>query len=274
MGWEIHFNYYEKNPEGRGYQTESPKSFKKQIGKMEEVPTDRVVAEIVKQMARRDVLVEVEGIFEYTKKPVSFKELKGSIVIKGQKFNLDGMTAESFSEPVNTVVVPQGETQVYHETQPRTLRERIGQTEVVENNVVVSNASNLKIIRMEVFEPHEADAPDILQRLASKGLYFTVNKKYPIFKEVPKEVTVKSEEGGVGSNVVLMYKVSDDNGKMCDLPSTYFHVPLPGLTFMSPQQNQPRPSAAPPRLMYMGSGQVNVTNDNGAAIPQLRRGVG
>src|SRR3954470_14873643 len=148
MGWEIHFNSYEKNKDGKGYDMESPTSFKKVIGKMDDIPLERVASEIVKQMARRDVLVEVDKIYEYTKKEISFREAKGAVVIKGQKFNLDGLPVEAVQEqsevrvqqvaPQKQLYVPStsvltdaigealGQTQPEPMNPMRSLRERIG----------------------------------------------------------------------------------------------------------------------------------------------------
>lgn len=309
MGWEIHFNSYDKNKDGRGYDMDNPTAFKKQIGKMDDIPLEKVVGEIVKQMARRDVLVEVDKIFEFTKKQVSFREAKGAVVIKGQKFNLDGMPVEAIQEtevqpqqqayaPTNLVIPTSNDMQslgINQEnagTPMRSLRERLGMTNP-EASVVIENpnqqsqfsqplgaeAANLRILRMESFDPDDHEV--VIQRLSAKGMSFTLGKKYPVFKEFPKEVTTKSQDRGVETNVLLIYKVSDDNNKLVDLPSTYFRVPTPGLTFMGPQQQQAQKAKQQyqPKLLYMGNGanyggggQINVGSDNGQMI-NIRRGV-
>lgn len=305
MGWEICFHSYEKNKDGRGYDMENPTSFKKVIGKMDDIPLERVASEIVKQMARRDVLVEVDKIFEYTKKEISFREVKGAVVIKNQKFNLDGLPTEQMVEAEATrpqplpymptsIVVPSSTDNLGNNqeiTAPmRSLRERLGMNP--ESSVVAENsnqqsqfnqplgpeAANLRILRMESFDPDDAEV--VIQRLKAKGMSFTLGKRYPVFKETPKEVVVKSQDRGVENNVLLIYKVSDDNNKIVDLPSTYFRIPTPGLTFMGGQQVQKERQQYQPKLLYMGNGSgagmgggaINVGNDDGRPV-SIRRGV-
>ena len=72
---------------------------------MEEVPLNKVAQCVLKEYARRDILVDEVEIFEYTKKPVVFKEIKGGVSIKGQKFGLDD---DFDSEPTSSPIEPAG----------------------------------------------------------------------------------------------------------------------------------------------------------------------
>ncbi len=289
MAWEVHFKYYEKNKESKGYDTENPKTFKKQVGKIEEETSlEKVASEIVKQMARRDVFVEVEEIFEYTKKPVNFKEAKGGIVIKGQKFNLDGMAveAEKVAEPIqNTtpggLIIPSFGNPLQDVAPIKSLQEKLGFSQRQESVTTPPINNDMKVLRMEIFDP--SDAHIVIAKLKEKGMTFTVGKKYPIYKEYLKEInfnrqSIQGEDaGGLGvsssseAGAMFMYTTTDDNGRTCNnLLSSFFRLPTPGLSHMPANMNQFQ-GQPQPRLLHMNRGPINVHNDNGQAMPDLSR---
>lgn len=267
MGFECVFHYFEKNEDGKGFNTANRKTFKKVIGKMEEIPLEEVAGLVLKQLARRDVLVDEVELFEFTKKALPFRETKGGIVIKGQKFDLDGTKFEPVQEIVNKIIpedlMGQKDNAIVHarnfeSSQPTvSLRERLG---MGAPSVTASDNGGGSILRMEIFDP---DDEEIINRLNKKGMEFISGKKYPIFKESTKTITVRSETGVPEEQETFVYTVNDEQGRSCTLPCNYFRPVTAGLTYMPPEINQGRKNNGA-KLLHMG----NQNQD----MPTLRRG--
>ena len=109
MGFEITFSFHEKLEEG-GYDLGTKKTFTKVIGTQDtDVPLEEAANTILHQRARRDVLITDVEIFEFVRKPVTFKESKGGIVLKNRKFDLSSGTV-SASQAEETPQQSDGET--------------------------------------------------------------------------------------------------------------------------------------------------------------------
>jgi len=52
------------------------------MGKLEEVPVEKLASAVMMQLARRDIMVFNVEISEFIKRKVSFKETKGGVLIK------------------------------------------------------------------------------------------------------------------------------------------------------------------------------------------------
>lgn len=279
MGFECVFHYFDKNEDGKGFNTANRKTFKKVIGKMDDVPLEELAGLVLKQLARRDVLVDEVELFEFTRKPLSFRETKGGIVIKGQKFDLDGTKFEAVPEVIHNpreiedalrglrgitspMVYPQNSESAEPQIQSQptiSLRERLG---MGTPSVTTADNGGGSIIRMEIFDP---DDEGVVNRLKTKGMEFVSGKKYPIFKETTKTMTVRSETGVAEEQETFVYTVNDEQGKSCTLPSSYFRPATAGLTFMPPELNQSR------RNNNNGAKLLHM-NNQGPDMPVLRRG--
>lgn len=84
--FEIVFSYYEKNESG--YDTSNKLEMKKILGKKKEVSLEEVASYILGQLSRRDIFIFDTQPFEYARRPLTFKETNGGILLKNKKFSL------------------------------------------------------------------------------------------------------------------------------------------------------------------------------------------
>ena len=168
MAFEILFYFHPKQEDGK-YNTEETQTFSKTIGrrKTEDVPLERVAAAIMGEMARRDILIAKVELFEFAKREIAFKETKGGFVIKNRKFQFDQLQGELISQEIESK--PEGKTE----------------TPIRFNEPTVLKPSLNVPLRQEVYRPSREDAAI----LARQGIPLTMNKPYPIFKEVIRRST-------------------------------------------------------------------------------------
>jgi hypothetical protein len=237
LGFEITFDYYDKNPNGIGYNIEKLQNFKKVVGnKTEEYPIEKLATFIIKQLARRDILVNNVEVYEYTKKKIAFKENKGGITIKGNKFDFENTNISLVEEEEE---IP--ETKLLEQPKPKS-----------EHKIKVVSPK-INAMRYETFDP---DNGEIVGRLQKKGIYLTPQKMYPILEEVLTNTEVTNSLNGNQqmSQEVYNYKILDDNNKECIVSFTYF-----------------RPKVI---LSYTGEQQYNGQQTNNQFdMPLLRRGM-
>lgn len=215
MGYEVTFHFYEKKEDGRGYDVESPKTFPKNLGKMEDVPLEKLASLIMKQFARRDVMIFDVEIYEFAKKKISFKETKGGILIKNKKFMLDG-TVESIEEVLELEESP----------------EPIVPPPVRKVPVVMNERPE----RWEIYNPD----PTLFSAM-SKTYQLTPRKKYPIYREENGMQMINKQE-----MPIVKYVVVDDTGNRVSVPFHCFS-PIP-IGLSTEQISQPEQN-----LMYQGN---------------------
>lgn len=244
MGFEIVFKYHEKTE--NGYDTAEQKSFKKKCGDAyEDVPLEKLALVVVGQLARRDIwIVDVE-INEFVKKPISFRETKGGIVIKNKKFSLDSkletsiivedvgvesinISATHISENVN-VSVNKGKTMYPHELLGRDLTKK-------------------RPVANMIFAPEP-------QQIREIGKYkLTIDKKYSIYEKR------NNPTGGE------LFVILDDSQREITISDKYFIPATINLIgdeeFASQQQSYVGASKSEPRLSWNG-----VVSDD---VPHLR----
>lgn len=207
MGYECVYKYHERLEEG-GYDRDETKSFKKKVGDpFEEVPLTKLATAVMAQLARRDVwIVDVE-VFELSKKPISFKETKGGIILKNKKFLFDGGGEEDSTIVVQEMIqhAPQPVYTAQSYTPPpqnvNIQAQAVQQTPHHPHNAAIAR----RPIDFVVFTPELHQMPEIRQ----KNLRFTPDKKYPIFEK----------REGIGGEVYLMV---DDAGREQLVSDKYF----------------------------------------------------
>lgn len=169
MGFEILFKYHEKTE--NGYDTVEQKTFKKKCGDAyEEIPLEKVALLVMGQLARRDIwIVDVE-INEFVKKPISFRETKGGIVIKNKKFSLDAKLE-------NSVVVEECLPEKQSQPANVNLANQVNNKVVHPHEVMKRDLPSKKPIGQMVFAPE----PQQIREVAKYKL--TVDKKYAIYEK-------------------------------------------------------------------------------------------
>lgn len=254
MAYELTYFYHEKKPEG-GYNTEEKKELKKKIGNgFEEVSLEAVASAIIKQLARRDIWVVDVEVSEYTKKKVSFKESNdgSGIVLKNKKFSLDhssALVATDLSvdliEEAPAAPAPTNGVNLVHALQKK------GKAGGV--NLVEPPVNPNRVMFWATFEPHP-----FTQEARSKGLKFTVGKRYPVHRQT---------EGELGNT----FHMTDDTKKIVKVDEKYFSVAGAGLVgddeveggFSQQSTGEPEPKLAYWSHMKGDAG-------GGGGVPQLR----
>lgn len=90
MGFEVRFSYYDKKAEGPGYDESVEKTITKRVGKAdEETPLEKVAGVITAQYARRDIWIKDVEVFQFTRRKVPFKEVRGGVSLDRQRFMFD-----------------------------------------------------------------------------------------------------------------------------------------------------------------------------------------
>lgn len=211
MGYECVYKYHERLEEG-GYDRDETKSFKKKVGDpFEEVPLTKLATAVMAQLARRDVwIVDVE-VFELSKKPISFKETKGGIILKNKKFLFDGGGEEDSTiivqEMIQHAPQPVYTAQPYAPASQQNVNiqaQAMHQSPQHPHNSSVASG-NRRAIDFVVFAPELQQ----MQEIRQKNLRFTPDKKYPVFEK--KE--------GIGGEIFLMV---DDAGREQLVSDKYF----------------------------------------------------
>lgn len=218
MGFEVAYHYFEKKQEGNGYDVDNPQQFTKHLGKMEDVPVEKLASTIMMQLARRDIMVFDVEIYEYTKRKVSFKETKGGVLIKNKKFMLDG-TVEVVEEEVTE------------------------EPAVIQPQVQVQEKPPNRAIRWEVYDPDPMSVP-----ILKKQFQLTPKRKYPIMDEKTVIQRVAVPGGGTTDMPAYEYGTIDDQGRQVRVPSIHFTPEQRGLIGM---EHVPVYDEGP-QLMHMG----------------------
>jgi hypothetical protein len=172
MGFTINFSYCPKKD--KSYDMENQKTFSRKVGcEDEDSSLEEVVKVIKSELARRDILVVHTEIYEYTKKKIKFKEIKGGIIIKDQKFLFNDSSVNDMVS-VKAVDSGVGETsEVKESEQPPKLVNL-----AVPPQPQVRNLRPLRYEKFDVTPMHAAKMP--------KSFKFTVGKSYPIYRELTK----------------------------------------------------------------------------------------
>lgn len=209
MGFECTYHFHERL-EG-DYNKEETKTFKKKVGDpFEDVSLEKLAGAIMAQLARRDVwIVDVE-VFELSKKPVSFKESKGGIILKNKKFNFDGGGEDASNIIVQDMVqAPQPVQAAQQYAQPVNNGQHVNiQGQAVNPSRGVhphEQGQPRRPIDWMVFSP---ELPQMAE-VQKKNLRFTPDKKYPVFEK----------REGVGGEVLVM---TDDTGREQLVSDKYF----------------------------------------------------
>jgi len=201
MGYEVIYRYKEATG-SPGVYSDEVKERSAKIGKTtEDVSLEALAANIMTQLARRNVLIVDVEIYEYAKKKISYKETPSGIVIKNKKFSFD-----------SGGIVETGE---FADDQPEVQEEDFKPVpspsrELADRSCPIAAAKTAgrpsrRPMRHEVYDPEPLSAFKAKQ----KGLKFTVGRKYPIYSESSLGAT-------------LVYKTTDDSGRDVDVAADYF----------------------------------------------------
>lgn len=213
MGYEVTY-YFHERIEG-DYNKEEVKTFKKKVGDpFDSVPLEKLAGAIMAQLARRDIWIINAEVYELSKKPLTFKEAKGGIILKNKKFLFDGGGEDVSSVLVQDMI--QSSTPVLQSTNSDT------------NNNVNIQEQGLQP-HEQGLQPHEQVHPHELGRprrpidwmvfspelpqmpeIKQKGLRFTIDKKYPVFE--------KKTGSGLGEKFLML----DDLGREQLVSDKYF----------------------------------------------------
>lgn len=249
MGFEIIYHFFPRKDEG-GYDTDSPKTFTKTMGKMEDVPVEKLASAVILELARRDIMVFDVEISEFIKRKVNFKETKGGVLIKNKKFMLDG-TVESVPDCGEDVSPPDYlDREMNHQVQTH--------PSLQPPRPAVYDKPPQQAIRFEVFDP---DTP--LIPMLQRKYRLTPKRRYGILEE--KTVIQRVNLPGAGQTEMPGYEyvIVDDEGKKVRVPAMHFTPPQAPLIGME-QTHQMHAQEEAPRLSYMG-------NYSDPGMPVLRR---
>ena len=199
MGFEVIYSFHERLEEG-GYNKEETKTFKKKVGDpFEEVPLEKLAGAIMAQLSRRDVWIEGVEVYEYSKKQVTFRETKGGIIIKNKKFLVDSDAGSLVVQDIQEAPAAPQSTGIQPQAQPQ----MSGANGIFHPH----NGNQLRPIKWMVFAPELPLMGEVKQR----QLRFTMDKKYPVFKESPHPT-------GIGMALTTM----DDTGREQLISDKYF----------------------------------------------------
>ncbi len=188
MGYEVVYHYHERTQDGK-WDMESRKTTKKKIGSLtEDLPLEKLAAIITTQLAKRDKLVVDVEVYEFVRKPVTFKEASdgNGIILKGKRFtsgDIEGsLIVEEVEEetPSSQAIVPLAKTPVPSSSKP--------------------------VKRWQYFDPGEV----LLVEARRRGLNFSVGKRYPVYDEI--------QIPGDGPG----FLIGDDQGKQVRASDKYF----------------------------------------------------
>lgn len=163
----------------------------KKVGRDDEdTPLEQVVMLVKSQLARRDILVTDVEVFEFVKKKVKFKEIKGGFILKDKKFLMDqihGVPVASEEGDEQPQFPPQFAGLQPHEIMMQQRPQAMGMSTGIQANPnppnrpqVTDNGVPMAMHpqRFEVFDP------DPLQMAKIQGRFkLTPGNRYPIFRE-------------------------------------------------------------------------------------------
>lgn len=214
MAYELVFTYTGKN------NADQEKSYKKIVGTPdEEVPLEKVVSVIARQLARRDIFVRDVTVYEYTKKKVKFREVKNGLVLKDRKFLFDEMAdgfAGSSADPGDYLPAPAAPVHP-HEALLRRPQAIARQAPTPGLPDGPPPGTPLHPLRMEIFDP----SPVQLSRLP-RQYKFTPGRRYPIYREFSTGLTKETR--------MTQYVVKDDLGLEVTLTADHFTAAGGGLS--------------------------------------------
>jgi len=224
MGYQVIFNFHKRKE--AGYDMESTNKLTKKVGKDDEdTPLEQVVMLIKSQLARRDILVTDVEVFEFVKKKVKFKEIKGGFVIKDKKFLMDqiqGVPVSSEDSDVpelppgmhpHEVMQRQHFMPQFQNATPQQLQQPptpLKQMPTTEAGVPMP----LHPQRFEVFDP------DPVQQARLGNKHLTPGKKYGIYREWSE---------GIPPLNITKYLIKDDRGMEVSISAEYFVAAGKGL---------------------------------------------
>lgn len=215
MSFEVNFLYYEKLEDSFEYDRESPKSFKKVYGKLEEEYSyEKLISQINAQYARRDIFVYDTEIFEFQKKKISFKQIKDGFVIKNKKYNLKNTNEQNLElECVNHTDASDVKPHSHmaenhpvicpaHDSTPSPPLPVASPAQNIATNVIPRPK---RVVKTVIFSPLT------VENRRKFPYKFTVNKKYPVFAEKP-----------VMNGIGMMIDTVDDLGQNVTVPDEHF----------------------------------------------------
>lgn len=210
MGFECCYHYHERI-DGE-YNKDETKTFKKKVGDaLEDVPLEKLAAAIMAQLARRDVWITDVEVFEISKKPVSFKEAKGGIVIKNKKFLFDGGGTEATFVAVEDLEQPSTQhvpsSIQFQSSQQLAAPQHLSAAAHPHNINVAAPVRQKRPVDYVMYVPE----PQQLHEAKRRNLRLTVNKKYPVMEK-------KMAPNGVGEIFVVL----DDLGREQSVSDAYF----------------------------------------------------
>jgi hypothetical protein len=216
MGYQVVFHYHKRKD--AGYDMENKNKLQKKVGKDDEdTPLEQVVMLIKSQLARRDILVTDVDVFEFVKKRVKFKEVKGGFVIKDKKFLMDqiqgvpvsdeddtGGPPQPYLHPHERMQMPQFQNVPLQQlAQPLNVRPQVNEAGV---------PMPMHPQRFEVFDP------DPLQQAKLGNKYrLTPGKKYGIYREWADAMKV------------TQYLIKDDRNMEVTISAEFFVAAGKGL---------------------------------------------
>ena len=223
MGFEIKYVFHEKKDDG-SYNLEEKKEFKRSLGDpFEEIDLNELASAILKQFGRRDVLVVDVDIVELIRKPVSFKEAKGGIILKNRKYSFDEEVCLNSRDVAQAV--PPNMLQYLPKLPPPMPDKPIPYDEEVQQQQqlavvkppkqVVPKLLGAKPIRYEIYDPE----PELFRAARQRGLKFTPGGRYPIYEER------RGDSIGLG----FMYVTVDNAGNKQIIHGSHFQPETKGL---------------------------------------------
>ena len=209
MGYEAIFHYHPAKETG-GYDYDVREKFTKKIGKMDDVPIEKINSLVMKQLARRDIMVFDVEIYEFVRRKVQFKITKTGVSIKNKKVEWDGNDDSMEVESIDDLI----EAPVF----------KMVNQETVNAPMTLPPKTQPLPIRFEYFTADKI----VLSGLNRSGKFFTYNKRYPIFEErvSPRQAAITNQYTPYGNSGIepIEYRTVDDTGKECWTVSLYFEM--------------------------------------------------
>ena len=208
MGYEVIYSYHEK-VDGN-YNKDEVKTIKKKVGDpFEDVPLEKLASVVMGQLARRDIFVASVEVFELSKKPISYRESDGGVVIKNKKFTFDHSVGFSVQDLSVACI---GNSNFTHEqVEKRELypHEQIETREIYPHEQLAiqkqTAGRSKKPVATVVFSP---ELP-MLHEVKTKGYKLTVDKKYPVY----------AKSGSIQGEI---YTIIDDLSREIKISDKYF----------------------------------------------------
>ncbi len=199
MGYEIKVIYHPKKESGFDVSQRLEKT--KRIGKASDGRMDdKLAIEILRQFSRRDILVEDIEVVEFVKKPLKIKpSVNGSIIIRGQRYSLDGSQTPSIDQEDDG-----GECS---DTEEGTEEGDSKPPAATPSKVCPTERPKVNPIRRETFDP----PLQVLDRFKKEG--WIPGQTYDIMAEEVK---------GFSPNTRTTYLVRRPDGREIKIPGEYF----------------------------------------------------